>query len=479
MPDKKQLQKLVKDAALAVCGVPPKDITPDEYKKIYLRLRYKMVRERINFHLRALGYRRTISVSRNKKVLALISTAFKAAQKLESSEALQALKDKLLSDISGVLKKYKQEMPEWDTVCTIARRKDLSGWPNASHFGKEAPKDDKQLKHEKLVEFLSRARTDREIELKFGKEALVELAMLAKNPPKGSRLKEGRNAYQEKTSYLEQIVYPRDVTVQKKVFELRVSENDPDYLAIIFPPNLDFTADASKKESHAIRIFPIDELRFGDFLCDLASFKKYLNYLAKKPYAFAFFNGNIIGGNGYTKDYAVQIREEFKRLIAPVAHKILWAQSGPLEAKMSRVDGVEPLRAVCQEMGIHHTNRPVRADIYWKNPIKPVEFSAWHGRSNARDPGTKANAIIKIMMNECFPHFCVLGHLKDGHTYTVTVRRLNPVLFKIVEHSATSIICPGFLKYEGSEEEKKGYPPPSEGTVACIIHADNRHEASS
>lgn len=479
MGDKKGFSELVKNAALSICGAPPKNITLDDCRKIYKRLYRKMARERVNFYLRELGYKRVFPVSQNKKVIVLIATAFRVAQKLESAKELLALKEKLTADISEALKEFRQDTPEWNTICTIARRRELPGWPHINLLAKEEPKDNEQTEHEKLFEFLSRARTVREIKAKFGEKGLIELAKLTETPPKGFRLKEGRNAYQEKTCYLEQILYSREIRVRQRIFELRVSENDPDYLAIIFSPKMDFVRDNKENDKHAIRILPLDEVRWGDFLCDRERFREYLNYIEAKPYVFAFFNGNIIGGSGYTKDDAVQIREEFKRLIAPVAHKILWAQSGPLEAKMQRVDGVEPLQAVCGELGIHHADRPVHADVYWKHPTKPVEFAAYHGRSQARDPGAKANAIVSIIINENFPHFCILGHLKDGHTYTMTARRLSPVQFRIVEHSAHAIICPGFLKHQGSDEEKKGRPSPATGTVACVICADNRHEASS
>lgn len=327
-----------------------------------------------------------------------------------------------------------------------------------------------------LQSFLARARTDKEIETKFGKAGLEALAALALKVPKGFRLKEGRNQYQEKTSYLEQIVFPGNVKVKKRIWTMRQSQNDPDYVAVQFPEDLDFTRE---KEKNALRIFPIDSVWFSDYLCDEERFDEYLRWLAEKDYAFAFLNGDIIGGHNYVKETAAHVRESLKRRLAPVAHKILWAQSGPLEARMAKIDGVEPLQVICRELGIHHTDRPVRADVYWKNPRKPIEIYALHGRSQARKDGAKANAIIDAVVNQNFPHFTVMGHLKEGMTNTMTVRRIDPIEMTIKEHTAYAIICPGFLKYEGSEAEKKGYPPPAQGTVAMIIYADNRHEASS
>jgi len=335
---------------------------------------------------------------------------------------------------------------------------------------------DEQGLRDKLAEYLSRARTDKEVASKFGNEALAEMAKLGENPPKGYKLKEGRNEYQEKTSYLEKKEYAREIRVAKRIFGIRASDNDPDYLSVAFPPDLDFTKEKGK---NALRIVPFDTVHFSDHLCDEDRFREYLQYVEKKPYAFAFLNGDIIGGHGYDEDTAPEIRDRLKRLLAPVSHKILWAQSGPLERKMAKIDGIEPLQAVCRELGIHHTARPVRADVSWKQPAKPIEFYAFHGRSQARKDGSKINAILDAVIGQNFPHFTVMGHVKEGMAHNLTVRRLNPVQFKIVEHSAYAIVCPGFLKHEGSEGELKGYPPPAVGSVVCIIDADNNHHASS
>jgi hypothetical protein len=337
------------------------------------------------------------------------------------------------------------------------------------------PKPEKTLR-DKLVEFLSRARTEKEIFSKFGDEAKAELAELAKTPPEGYRFREGRNQFQEKTSYLERTLGNGGLKVKKRVFEVTHSENDPDYVAVTFPQDLEFASDPSES---ALRIFPIDSSYWGDYLCDRDHLIKFFQYLEAKDYAFAFLLGDNIGGSNYTKETAAEIREDLKRHLAPIAHKILWAQSGPLEAKMSRVDGVDPLHAVCIDLGIYHTDRPVRMDVYWKNPVKPIEFYCIHGRSQARKDGAKINAVIDVCITQNFPHFTVMGNLKEGNVNTLTARRLDPVELTIKEHPAITIICPGFQRYEGSLAEKKGYPPTAKGTVVCIIGADNSHKASS
>ncbi len=347
--------------------------------------------------------------------------------------------------------------------------------PNYAKNQPTPPKPEKTLR-DGMIEFLSRARTEKELVSKFGAECAKELAALVKNPPDGYRIREGRNTFQEKTTYLERVLGTKDVKVKKSIFRTLHSENDRDYLAIIFPQNLDFSDDPSES---ALRIFPIDSCFWGDHLSDRETLVKFLQYLESKPYAFAFLLGDIIGGTDYTKETAVEIREDLKRHLAPVAHKILWAQSGPLEARMRRVDGVDPLQAVCQELGIHHTERPVRMDVYWKFPTKPIEFYCLHGRSAARKDGSKITAVLDPTVHNNFPHFTVMGNLKAGKVVDRTARRLDPIGFTINEHSAFMVVCAGFQKYEGSSEEKRGYPSPATGTVVCIIGADNSHKASS
>lgn len=366
----------------------------------------------------------------------------------------------------------------WAAIANQAIRMGLKRkHPNAAKAKEEpaAPKPEKTLR-DKLIEFLNRARTDKEMISKLGQESLTELTALSKSPPDGYRLREGRNTFQEKTSYLERVLGNRNVKVKKRIFQLLHSENDPDYVAVVFPPDLDFSDDPSES---ALRIFPIDSSYWGDHLCDREALIKYLQYIESKPYAFAFLLGNNIGGTDYTKETAVEIREDFKEHLAPIAHKILFAQSGPLEARMSRVDGVDPLHAVCQELGIYHTDRPVSLDVYWKHPTKPIEWYCIHGMSSARKDGAKINAVIEIAVTNNFPHYTVLGNLKEGNVNNLTARRLDPVEFTVKEHSAITIICSGFQKYEGSLAEKKGYPPPATGTVVGIIGADNSHKASS
>lgn len=361
------------------------------------------------------------------------------------------------------------------TIAQEALRQGLKRPTNVSKVAGKAPPTPEQIREE-VAKFLARARTEKEIRFKHGEAGVVALGELEQKPPAGFRFRKSKNAYQEPTSYLERVLAWKPVKVKTRVFTIRHSENDPDYLSVIFPKELDFSKDP---RNSALRIFPIDESRWGDHLCDREKLLEYLRYLEVKPYAFAFLNGNNIGGSHYTKLTAQETREDFLRHLAPVAHKILWAQSGPLEARMMRVDNIEPLHEICVQLGIHHTDRPITADIYWKNPMRPVEFYAIHGRSGARKDGAKVNAILDVTYAQNFPHFTVMGNLREGNVNTLTVRRLDPVGHTVKEHPATTILCPGFQRYEGSNQEKKGYPPPAKGTTVCIIRSDNTYEASS
>ncbi|PJA89861.1 MAG: hypothetical protein CO137_02010 [Candidatus Magasanikbacteria bacterium CG_4_9_14_3_um_filter_32_9] len=343
-------------------------------------------------------------------------------------------------------------------------------------LGREIEKEERERQKmvEKVFVFLSRARTAESVKYKFGTIGLEIFQEFRDKNPDGFILKQGESPYGEVTYYFEQIVNGC-VEVKPRIFTIMQSENDRDYLGIIFPQDLDFS---ERKEDSAIRIIPIDSVTFGDHLCDLGAFKEVLRRLATKPYVFAFFNGNILGGSSYTEFTASDLRHEFKSLIAPVAHKILWAQSGNVEDSASNVDGVDPLRDVCLDLGIHHTVRPVRADVYWKDPLNPIEFYAIHGRSGAKKDGSKLNAILEVAKNQNFPHFTIMGHLEEAIVDDSVVYSADPTNNKIKESKSYLIICPGFRIYTGSVREIKGYTPPVSGRVECIIHSDNAPEAT-
>lgn len=372
-----------------------------------------------------------------------------------------------------------------ETISARARALDLVRTPNAGKpktpevSTEEIEAAKKKALDEKMDQFLARARTEDEFIHKFGEGSIETLKDRVANPPEGFVMKNGVNNFQQKTYYLSRVVVHKrgeQPAIKKRVFSTMQSDNDPDYLAIIFPPDLSFTKD---KEMEALKIFPIDSSYWGDHLCDKQRLIKYINWLESKPYAFAFLNGDNIGGTGYNKWTAADHCKSFSALLRPVAHKILWAQSGDLELNMQRIDGIDPLRHVCHELGIHHTDRPVMADIYWRSPMHPIEITAIHGRSNASQAGAMVNAVNKMAIAQNFPHFTVLGHLQAAHSEANTVRRLDPVNLTIKEHVAYSVIAPGFRRYEGSIQEKKGLPPKPKGTVVIKIKANNDFLAES
>lgn len=321
-----------------------------------------------------------------------------------------------------------------------------------------------------IIDFLKRARTDQEIRDKFGKRGLDEVELITTQPPDGQRILSGQSRFKERTRCLERI--PGKITKpQSRIFSLRHSVSDEDYIAIIWPKSQDFSDDE-------IRIVPFDSVHFGNSSCDLSSFKSHLRYL-EEDHVFGYLNGNIFGEQGYTKSTAEDRRNELRELLAPVAHKILFAQSGTVEPKLARVDGVEPLQAICQDLGIYHTDRPLTVDLYWKQPMRPIELYTLHGRSNAVNAGAKANLGEKIAKNQNFPHFVVHGRMKEGRSNCITARRLDPKFHRIVEHPTFIVFCPGFEFYEGSTGEKKGNQQPAMGAIALVIKSDNSHAASS
>ncbi len=231
-----------------------------------------------------------------------------------------------------------------------------------------------------------------------------------------------------------------------------------------------------------INIVPISDVLFGGPECDMDLFDQYIGWLLSEDHAFAFLNGDILAPvpkRGLPKDeydhlmfaYQLQIK------IAPVAHKILWAQQGDEEEKVYQKENVDPLQSVCEEMGIPYFNEPVYADVCWNGHI--FSFFCFHGRTSALLKGTKINAALRPRDFQEHTMFTVMGHAGDGMSKEVVRLCQDPVNFQIIEGREYYLICPSFRKYFGSPNAKKGYPPLSKGALSCRIYANGNYQVSS
>src|SRR3989339_486504 len=167
---------------------------------------------------------------------------------------------------------------------------------------------------------------------------------------------------------------------------------------------------------------------------------------------------------------------ELQNKLGRIAHKILWAQPGTNEEFMQKFN-IDPLQFVCGEYNIPYFQEPVYVDVMWKKHV--FTFYCLHGRSNAHTKGGKINAVSRSASFQEFVMFTVMGHIKDKVVNPIIKIERDPIGFELKDKMQYMVICPGFLKYFGSEEAKKGYKPHTLGTVSCRLYANGTYRTSN
>lgn len=128
---KKTPREIVAAAATAVCGdKKPRTITADERKKIVDQCTKQGVgRRTVGEWLSQLGYKPPAPVREQPKLLHLIESAFKEAEKITDREDLRKRQAALLKAIGETAKEIGISMPSWDVIRDIARSKAWPAWP--------------------------------------------------------------------------------------------------------------------------------------------------------------------------------------------------------------------------------------------------------------------------------------------------------------------------------------------------------------
>lgn len=316
---------------------------------------------------------------------------------------------------------------------------------------------------EKKVEFMSKGRTIGEIEAE-GYDLEV---------PEGYDLFETRNHYFEKVYLLLPKTAP--VVLQPKCWTYRWAEGQP-YMMLQFPD----------RDWDKIKVVPIADVHYGSQACMVDKFREYINWIARSDNVFCFISGDLFenshgDSNKGISIYEQEIRpksqvEQMAELLAPIAHKVLWAIPGNHEDR-SRTRDFDPLELLCTKLQIPYSYEPVFVDLLWKGNIWSVYDQ--HGRSASNTNGGKLNAATRPLDMQEFCNFVIMAHVHDGkvdRTERICRDRVN---FKLEFKRQYVIICPSFFGYFGSYASKAGYKPGSYGSINFDLFANSDYHANA
>lgn len=330
----------------------------------------------------------------------------------------------------------------------------------------DAPTDDRMLR------FFSRGRTEDEI-------AAAGFSLDDARSQAGYDLFETRNQHQERV-YLLLPEVTESITVQPHIWTHRWAtdaEGEPQPYMMIQMPD---------RKWDKIKVVPLADVHFGAQACMVEKLREYVNWIATNDNVFAFLNGDMLENSHGDSNKGVSVYEqgvrprdqvtELAHILAPIAHKILWAIPGNHEDR-SRNRDYDPLERLCQLLDIPYSYEPVYVDVLWKGSV--FSFHAKHGNTSSQTKGGKMNAAARPQEFQDFCMFTIMSHVHDGDVSRNTRICRDRVNFALVFRKQYVVITPSFYGYFGSYASKAGLKPGSYGVINMDLFANGDYHANS
>lgn len=201
------------------------------------------------------------------------------------------------------------------------------------------------------------------------------------------------------------------VKIKNRIFSYSRSERFP-YIVINLPP--------PPRGFKSWKIFPIGDNHHGSQSENRKFFESQIERIKKTPNALAILKGDSIENSGKASPGASVFqqtispqkqKESFITLMAPIAHKILWAEGGNHDKDRSmKVNGSDIARDIAHSLNVEYFIGAVYADIICGD--NKWDIMSWHGTSGAM---TKSGKINNVMKKREFhsAHIYFMGHVHD------------------------------------------------------------------
>ncbi len=348
--------------------------------------------------------------------------------------------------------------------------------PDESSASKKRDQIEQEERWAALAAFLMRCRSIAEVAEEFGltkKEA--RMVVLEGLPEVGHDVVCGpTNIHGEETF----IAVPADATDENspphpRLWRWSKAANDQPYGAVTFL--------ASYKPAK-IKIIPIDGIHFGSADHDEEMFEELLQKIAEDDHTFCFLNGDIIseikGGSREDREQLLlSLAGEFIKKMKPVAHKILWAQQGCLEARSAAQQGFDPLAYFCMKQKIPYFDQPCYIDINWG--VHTFMLWAMHGKSTAQTIGAHINTLRRPAVIQNYTHFLVSGHVGDAICNRIVKVKRNTIRGRLDPKEEFHIILGNFKKFLGTTSARKGHQPTSHDILVLNLYPDGKHHVKT
>ena len=381
--------------------------------------------------------------------------------------------DELARKYSGSTDQVKRYIKYLREQYDLPDRKSLSD-VDTSKF-----RDESDSIRKDFLEFLSKARTWSQISNRYG-EDLAESLINSRFP--GKILFEQIDDYGVRR-YILLDEPTKKIQVKKRVWDYHNSFIEDQYSNIKQSYHLVKLPDELIQEYGHIDIIPIFDVHYGHYGHKYEKFMEYIKYVENNDNVFTFIGGDLMenaldDGRGLSYEQTLAPGTQINRivdLLSTIAHKCIFIMPGNHEWRTYKKAGVDPSFIISSLLEIPHFDGPVYCSILcnghkWK-------MYAFHGRGSGMTKGGRINSASRPRMYTDFVNWFVSGHVHDPVLTNDTCLVEDPINCRIDYKPQWTVICPSFLRYEGTYAYREGYPPPGKGGVKLSIYADGHYEA--
>lgn len=264
------------------------------------------------------------------------------------------------------------------------------------------------------------------------------------------------------------------LTISPRIWKMQTQPGGEAWIWIKFPNN----------HWDQIKVVPLSDVHYGASSHLNDKFQEYVDWIKNNPNVFAFINGDLlenalrdsIAGAIYeSKMFPKEQIEGMMKILAPIAHKILWAIPGNHEDRTRKHAGFDPLEVICGRLNIPFYNDAMHATLWWGD--HKWEFYAKHGNTGSATKGGKLNAAKKSLDMMEHTHFVIMGHTHDAMSNKIEIIVRNFKTFELELLTSYIVVCPSFYGYFGTYASKHGMAPASSGTATCRMFSDGDWKA--
>lgn len=281
--------------------------------------------------------------------------------------------------------------------------------------------------------------------------------------------------YFQRNQWREKIVclikeFKNPIEIKPRAYKFSLQPDGQPYIWINLPSNLKFDK---------IKIVPIADPHYGHKSCDVQTLKQDIEYIKNNDNVYCFLGGDMIenasklsiaGGVYEQTKMPNKQREDIVKLLAPIAHKILWSISGNHEERTFKHVGIDVGQWIAEQLKVPYFDEPVYVDIMWKG-YRWTVFDQ-HGATGSQTKGGKMNAAAKPIQWMEYTDFVIMHHIHDKLHNEITRIYRNTIDFKLEELKQYVIVTSAYLRYFGTYGARKGYAPPSTGRLAMKLYSN-------